>query len=70
MHPHYTPPSRLLHELQQPQKLIDNIFYDFTKKNFTGNILSSISDHLTQYLLISNQTELSLNNNEKETLKI
>ena len=31
--------------------LIDNIFDDFTKKNFAGNILTSISDHLTQYLL-------------------
>ena len=70
MHPHYTPPSRLLQELQQPQKLNDNIFYDFTKKNSAGNILTSISDHLTQYLLICNQTELSLNNNKKETLKI
>ena len=42
--------------------LIDNIFYkDFTKKISAGNILTSISDHLTQYLLISNQPELSLN---------
>ena len=39
-----------------------NIFYDFTKKNSVGNILTSISHHLTQYLLISNQPELSLNN--------
>ena len=36
------------------------------KKNSAGNILTSISDHLTQYLLISNQPELSLNN-RKET---
>ena len=51
--------------------LIDNIFYnDFTKKISAGNILTSISDHLTQYLLISNQPELSLNNSKKETLKI
>ena len=43
--------------------LIDNIFYnDFTKNFLAGNILTSISDHLTQYLLISNQPELSLNN--------
>ena len=40
------------------------------KKNSAGNILTSISDHLTQYLLISNQPELSLNNTKKETLKI
>ena len=36
------------------------------KKKSAGNILTSISDHLTQYLLISNQPELSLNN-KKET---
>ena len=69
MHPHYTPPpSTLLQELATPtsKTLIDNIFYDFTKKNSAGNILTSISDHLTQYLLISNQPELSLNN-KKET---
>ena len=47
------------------------MFYnDFTKKDSAGNILTSISDHLTQYLLISNQPELSLNNTKKETLKI
>ena len=40
------------------------------KKKSAGNILTSISDHLTQYLLISNQPELSLNNNKKWTLKI
>ena len=35
--------------------LIDNIFYnDFTKRNSAGNILTSISDHFTQYLLNSN----------------
>ena len=45
---------------------------DFTKKDSAGNILSSISDHLAQYLLISNQPELSLNNSnsKKEALKI
>ena len=31
--------------------LIDNIFYDFTKKNSAGNILTSISDHLTPILV-------------------
>ena len=46
--------------------LIDNIFYDFTKKISAGNILTSISDLLTQYLLISNQTEVFQNNNKKE----
>ena len=40
--------------------LIDNIFYnDFTIKISAGNILTFISDHLTQYMLISNQTEVS-----------
>ena len=51
--------------------LIDNIFYNnFTKKISAGNILTSISDHLTRYLLISNQPELSLSNSKKETLKV
>ena len=40
------------------------------QKKSAGNILTSISDHLTQYLLISNQPELSLNDSKKETLKI
>ena len=35
------------------------------KKISTGNILTSISDHLTQYLLINSQ-----NNSTKETPKI
>ena len=38
------------------------------KKKWAGNILTSVSDHLTQYLLISNQTEVSLNNSKKGTL--
>ena len=40
------------------------------QKKSAGNILTSISDHLTQYLLVINQPELSLNNSKKETLKI
>ena len=40
--------------------LIDNIFYnDFMKKLLAGNISTSISDDLTQYLLINNQIEVS-----------
>ena len=75
MHPHYTPPLTHSYTRITPtsKALIDNIFYnDFTKKDSAGNILTSISDHLTQYLLISNQPELSLNNSnsKKETLKI
>ena len=50
--------------------LIDNIFYnDLTKKFSSGNILTSISHHLTQYLLIINQTELSLHNSKKKLQK-
>ena len=38
--------------------LIDNIFYnDFTKKVVAGNITTSISDHLTQNLIIKEQLE-------------
>ena len=37
--------------------LIDNIFYNgFTKTVVAGNITTSISDHLTQYLIIKEQT--------------
>ena len=54
-----------------PKTLIDIIFYNsFTKKISAGNILTSISYHLTQYLLISNKTKVFLNNIKKETLKI
>ena len=51
--------------------LIDNISYnDFTKEISRWNILTSISNHLTEYLLISNQTEVFLNSSKKETPKI
>ena len=50
--------------------LIDIFYNDFTKKISARNILTSISDHLTRYLLISNQTEVSQNNSKKETPKI
>ena len=62
--------------------LNDNIFHndftrdlegripDFTKKISAGNILTSISDHLTQYLLISNQIKVSQYNSTKETVQI
>ena len=51
--------------------LIYNIFYNaFTKNISAGSILTSISDQLTQYFLISNQTEVYQNNSKKETLKI
>ena len=36
--------------------LIDNITYNNATKNIiSGNLTTSISDHLTQFLLISNQ---------------
>ena len=37
------------------------------QKNSAGNVLTSISDQLTQYLLITSLTEVSLNNSKKET---
>ena len=57
--------------IRATSRTLDNISYNnFTKKNLAGILLSSISDHLTQYLLISNQIEVSQNNSKKETLKI
>ena len=42
--------------------LIDNIFHNNVTKNIiSGNITTSISDHLTQSLLISNQNPFSKN---------
>ena len=42
--------------------LIDNIFYnDVTKNIISGNITTSISDHLIQFLLIANQNPSSKN---------
>ena len=54
--------------------LIDNIFYNNVTKNIiSGNITTSISDHLTQFLLISNQNPLSknqmLNTDEKRSFR-
>ena len=47
--------------------LIDNIFYnDSTKKVVAGNITTSISDHLTQYLIIKDQATNFESNREKE----
>ena len=45
MHPDYTPPSTLI--TPTSKTLIECVFYDFTKKISAGNILTSISDHLT-----------------------
>ena len=57
--------------IRATSRTLDNISYNnFTKKNLAGILLSSISDHLTQYLLISNQIEVSQNNSKKETPKI
>ena len=53
------------------ETLGDNIFCnDFTKKNTTGNIATSISDHLTQFLIIRDQTTNFDNNRKKEVPKI
>ena len=42
--------------------LIDNMFYnDVTKDIISENITTSISEHLTQFLLISNQNSSSKN---------
>ena len=39
--------------------LIDNIFYNtFTKNILAGNIATSISDHLTQFLITTNKNSL------------
>ena len=46
--------------------LIDNIFYnDFTEKIVAGNITTSISDHLTQYLTTRDQTTNVVDNKRK-----
>ena len=52
--------------------LINHMFYnDVTKNIISGNIATSISDHLTQFLLISNQNPSSKNqmlNTDKKRL--
>ena len=51
--------------------LIDNTFYnDFTNKITAGNIAISISDHLTQFLIIRDQTTNFDNSRKKEVPKI
>ena len=54
--------------------LIDNIFYNNVTKNIiSGNITTSISDHLTRFLLISDQNLFSkhqmLSTDEKGSLR-
>ena len=54
--------------------LTDNIFYNIVTKNIiSGNITTSISDHLTQFLLISNQNPFSkhqmLNTDDKRSFR-
>ena len=66
----YTPQLELL----LTQNLIDSIFYnDVTKNIISKNIATSISDHLTQFLLISNQNPFSknqmLNTDEKRSFR-
>ena len=55
--------------------LTDNKFYNNATKNIiSGNITTSTSDHLTQFLLISNQNPFwksqVLNTDEKNNLEI
>ena len=54
--------------------LTDNIFYNNAIKNIiSGNIKTSISDHLTQFLLISNQNPFLQNqmlNTDEKILEI
>ena len=58
----YTPMIFFLRIPANSKTLIDNIFYnDVTKNIISGNITTSISDHLTQFLLISNQNPSSKN---------
>ena len=63
MHHHSILPLTLLLELQQPHN-------DFTKKIVAGNITTSIPHHLTQYLIIRDQTRNFEDNREKEFPKI
>ena len=50
---------------------LDNIFYnDFTKRTTARNIATCISDHLTQFLIIRDQTTNFYNNRKKEVSKI
>ena len=49
--------------------LIDNIFYNgFSKKVVGGYITTSISDHLTNYLIVKDQATNFEGNWEKESL--
>ena len=51
--------------------LIDDTFcYDFTKYFTVGNIAISISDHLTQFLIIEDQTTNLKKNRGKEPQKL
>ena len=52
-YPTINTPTRII---STSKTLIDNIFYNcFTKDVMSGNIITSISDHLTQFLIFSNK---------------
>ena len=45
--------------------LIDNVFYNcFTKGVTSGNVTTSISDHLTQFLIVSNKNSNRVTKNQ------
>ena len=47
--------------------LIDNIFYNtFTKNILAGNTATSISDHLTQFLITTNENSLPQKKKQKK----
>ena len=45
--------------------LIDNVFYNcFTKGVTSGNVTTSVSDHLTQFLIVSNKNSNRVTKNQ------
>ena len=54
--PHITSPTRIN---AKSSTLIDNIFSNFFDSSFTsGNIVTALSDHHAQFLVIANQTNI------------
>ena len=61
--PQITPPTRITEKIQT---LIDDILTNSYKHNsncVTGNVITYISDHLTQFLIIENLKQLSFKQN-------
>ena len=62
--------SLLYPTINTPTRM-DNIFYnDFTKKITVGSLAISISDHLTQFLIIRDQTTKFEDNRKKKVREI